>query len=235
MLRLAALLTAALAAAAAPATADWLVTRAGDAIETNGEWRVRGALVVFETADGRLRSLRASEVDLEASRERTDAPVGVEPEPQEPVSRGPVRVITDADLERAISPAPPAAASIEDDGDAADPAVAAPSAAGTGATLEVVDWQDRVDVAANVLEITGTAVNRGSSMITDARLTVQLLGTEGDLLESSRASLAKPVLAPGEQTSFTASFPGSPGYASIEFDVKARGFLIAPKPAPADQ
>jgi hypothetical protein len=57
----------ALAAAAAPAAADWLVLADGGRVETAGPWEVRGGLVVFTLANGTLSSVRASEVDLPAS------------------------------------------------------------------------------------------------------------------------------------------------------------------------
>src|SRR3954449_11180111 len=60
------------AAAYAPARADWLVTREGGRVETKGPWQVKGKLVVFARAgDGSLASLRATEVDLDASAKAT--------------------------------------------------------------------------------------------------------------------------------------------------------------------
>jgi len=68
------LAAAALAAlAAAPASADLLVLRSGVRLETRGAWSERGPLVVFTDAAGALRSMRASEIDLAASREATAA------------------------------------------------------------------------------------------------------------------------------------------------------------------
>ena len=49
----AAVVVAALLAAglfAAPAAADWLVTRDGGRVETKGPWKVKGKLVVFTRA-----------------------------------------------------------------------------------------------------------------------------------------------------------------------------------------
>src|SRR5262245_62955767 len=71
----AAVVTAALLAlaAAAPAAADWLVPRQGNGrVETKGPWQVKGKLVVFTLPDGKLSSLRLSEVDLDASGRATD-------------------------------------------------------------------------------------------------------------------------------------------------------------------
>src|SRR5262249_20199399 len=51
--------------------ADWLVLRSGDQVETRGEWKVEGPKVVFTSTRGVLSSVRASEVDVDASRALT--------------------------------------------------------------------------------------------------------------------------------------------------------------------
>ncbi len=223
MLRLIGLAAILVLTAAAPAAADWLVTTSGEEIETAGEWEVRGALVVFQTPDGRLNSLRASEVDLDASHERTTAPV-VEPEPEpEPTPRGPVLVITDADVAHVAADFEETGEPEAEDGPEAEDSPAA-------SVLEVVRWQDLVDVQANTLQIFGSVANRGESVVTNARVMVRLLDRSGDLLESQRATLGEPAIGPGAMTSFSATFPGSPGFASVEFDVQARGFRVRPAP-----
>ena len=225
-----------LLAVAAPAAADWLVTRSGDEIETAGAWEERGGLVVFTNLDGRLSSLRARDVDLEASRERTDAPPVIEAEPPaEPAHKGPVLVITDADVRHVASDLAsdePASEALETPSGPQDGSETPESAEGT---VEVVSWQDRLNVQANALEVYGTLVNNGSSVVTDANVQVRLLDRDGDLLESRRAALAQRTLSPGGTGSFSATFPGSPGYASIEFEVQSRGFRVRPAPqAPVD-
>lgn len=89
--------------AAATAHADWLVTQAGERIETRGGWEVRGRAVIFTRPNGTLSSLRLSQVDLEASAEATeraaaaaDAADAAPPQPSAP--RQPVRVITTEDV-----------------------------------------------------------------------------------------------------------------------------------------
>ena len=63
---------AALACLAGAALGDWLVTRDGHRIETEGPWRVEGARVLFHSLGGTLHSIELSEIDLEASRRLTE-------------------------------------------------------------------------------------------------------------------------------------------------------------------
>src|SRR5689334_14665868 len=89
-------------AIAAPARADWLVTRDGGRVETRGPWKEKGKLVVFTKADGTLASLRLSEVDLEASRKLTEsAKVQAEKPPAPEPPKKKLAVLTDADFKKA--------------------------------------------------------------------------------------------------------------------------------------
>ncbi len=86
---------------AAASDADWLVTRAGERIETQGGWQVKGRLVIFTQPGGMLSSLRLSEVDLDASREATNAAAEAAARPAAqppPPPRRPARVITTDDI-----------------------------------------------------------------------------------------------------------------------------------------
>lgn len=90
------------------AHADWLVTRDGQRIETQGPWKVQGKLLVFTNAQGQLSSLRASEVDLEASEAATrtaEAPEQPAPEATTTKPRRAPMVITDADIAPSTGPA----------------------------------------------------------------------------------------------------------------------------------
>ena len=86
--------------AAASAHADWLVTRDGERIETQGGWEIRGRMVVFEQHNGTLSSIRLSVVDLDASAEATrKAAAAATPAPEEPAQKRPAKlVITTADV-----------------------------------------------------------------------------------------------------------------------------------------
>ncbi len=87
---------------AATASADWLVTRAGERVETEGGWQVKGRMVVFTQPGGKLSSLRLSEVDLDASREATARAAEAAAQPAAPAAappaRPPARVITTDDV-----------------------------------------------------------------------------------------------------------------------------------------
>jgi hypothetical protein len=92
-------LAAALPAAAA---ADWLVLADGSRLETKGTWETRGAMVVFHLPNGTMSSLRASQVDLDASAALTRriAEEAARPKPTATPApkRAPVAVLTDADF-----------------------------------------------------------------------------------------------------------------------------------------
>lgn len=87
---------------ATAAQADWLVTRAGERIETEGEWKVKGRMVVFTQRGGTLASMRLAEVDLDASREATARAAEAAARPAEPAPapapRRATRVITTDDI-----------------------------------------------------------------------------------------------------------------------------------------
>lgn len=54
-----------------PAAADWLVTREGERIETQGSWKIRGKAIFYTTAEGESARIPRDAVNLEASRRAT--------------------------------------------------------------------------------------------------------------------------------------------------------------------
>ncbi len=86
---------------AGSAAADVLVTRHGQQIQTDGPWEVKGRQILFTSPEGRLSSVRLSEIDLEASELATHPPPEpekvVEPEPA-PEPKEPILVLTDKDI-----------------------------------------------------------------------------------------------------------------------------------------
>lgn len=84
---------------ASAAHGDWLVTRDGHEIETQGPWRVEGSRVLFRSLGGTLHSIELSEVDLELSEELTEA---LRHQPRLVYPRPELRRVEDADGERPI-------------------------------------------------------------------------------------------------------------------------------------
>jgi hypothetical protein len=222
------LVLAALAGAAGPARADWLVTREGARIETRGAWNVKGKLVVFHTAAGKLSSLRVAEVDLDASRRVTEEAVAAEAqadaEPEKPAERRkPVRVITDKDVRQA-SPAPAPAP-----GD--QPEAAAPGTT-SGPVLLVEAWNQARDPEKDHVLINGMLQNTSGSTATDVKLKVLLFDETGTLIATSQAAIDKGALPPGERAAFKAEFPGYFSFATIQFEPKSRSLSTRPADQP---
>lgn len=198
--------------AAAPAAADWLVTRDGSRIETRGPWELKGKLVVFTAANGTLSSLRLSEVDLEASEAATNAakapPPDSEPEPAPPEDKEPVLVITDADVPKARKREPQAPSAAEEgEAEAAEPQVT------------VVSWTEVNEPGSFDVRIFGTLRNDTGEVATDLDVMVRLLSSDGALLSQQPARLQSRNLAPGATTNFRAVFPGVYSFSSVAFEV----------------
>jgi len=85
-LSVSALLVLTLLLTARVAYADWLVTQAGERIETRGGWQIKGRMVVFTGTNGTLQSLRSADIDLDASNAATEeaAAVAAAPPPAPP-------------------------------------------------------------------------------------------------------------------------------------------------------
>lgn len=216
----------ALLVAAGPARADWLVTREGARVETQGAWKVKGKLVVFQTADGKLSSLRVADVDLDASRRVTEEAVAAQAqaaaEPDKPAERRKsVRVITDKDVRQA-SPAPAPGKDQPKEGE--EGGEAAPSAADTtsGPVLLIEAWDQARDPEKDHVLINGTLQNTSISTATDLKLKVLIFDETGTLIATSQAAVAKGALPPGERAAFKAEFPGYFSFATVQFDPKSR-------------
>jgi len=199
--------------AAAPATADWLVTRAGGRVETKGPWQVKGKLVVFtQAADGALASLRLADVDLDASRKATDeakAKAAAPPAPQAPKKK--LAVLTDEKFHKAAATveAKPAAAA----------ATASPAAAATG-PVAVGSWK-RVDTpGGDGIEIQGTLHNETDNLLANAAVEVQLYNEAGDRIATAAGILSAPTLQPRGTVDFRAPFPGVFAFTQVKFEAK---------------
>jgi hypothetical protein len=213
-------------AAAVPAAADWLVTREGGRVETKGPWQVKGKLVVFTLADGKLSSLRLSEVDLDASRRASDeAAAAAQAAPAAP-AQTPKRearvVLTDNDFRRGAPPPSPGAPA---------PAGEEKKEGEAGGTesgkVVVASWERAQGPGGNVV-IHGTLRNEAPDDATGAVVTVLLYDETGKLLVSGDAVLSSTVLPAGQTGSFRAEFPDVFSFAAVKFD--ARGLHVLRKP-----
>ncbi len=191
--------------------ADWLVTRDGTSIETDGPWRVKGRLVVFELPNGTLSSLRLSLVDLEASEKAT---AEAAEEPAEGAGQPPaaVFVITDKDVSHVrIS----AASEMPLTGSGEPEATGEDRDASPREAVEVLSWQDVTGEEGVV--ISGTARNTGDAVAAGLTLTVVLSDREGRVLATSNAQLGASALPSGQSVSFRAAFPGVFAFTAVRF------------------
>lgn len=220
--------------AAGSAGADWLVTREGARVETRGAWNVKGKLVVFQTADGKLSSLRVADVDLDASRRATEEAVAAqaqaEAEPEKPAERRKsVRVITDKDVRQASpAPAPGDPKETPKEGGAAAPA----SDAASGPVLLVQAWNQARDPEKDHVVINGVLQNTSGSLAAELNLKVLLFDDSGTLMATSQAAIAKGALPPGESAAFKAEFPGYFSFATIQFEPRSRSLSSRPAEQP---
>lgn len=210
-------------AVAVPAAADWLVTRDGARVETSGEWREEGRLIVFERTDGTLASIRKSEVDLPASErltremaERAHAPQGEPAEPEAPEAK--IR-LTEKEL-------PPAGRLPADEGDAADDEATAEDA--TTEPLRIASWQEAEGAAEAGTAFTGVVRNAGLQMAIGVRVEATLFDESGTEIATGSAELETTALEPGASSRFRASFPNVFHYVRVE--LRATGTLIDSRP-----
>ncbi|MCG8458631.1 MAG: hypothetical protein MI919_20315 [Holophagales bacterium] len=179
------------------AEADVLVMKDGSRVEIDGPWEVRGRLIRFQLPNGTLGSVRASEVDLEASEAATEEanrpkPDPVQEPPPEPERREPVLVLTDKDIPSA-SFAPTGTVSSRDT---------------TGDPVRVVSWNITPGAEDPVLELTGTIQNYGGSTVEGVQAFVDLIGSGPDGRPDASIHILRellvvePILDPGEVTDF---------------------------------
>jgi hypothetical protein len=219
-------LLALLLLAAAPLSADWLVTREGARVETRGPWKVKGKLVVFTGAGGDLASLRLAEVDLPASERATaeaQAPASPpEPPPAAEAPKKPAAVVTNETLDRAKP-------------QETEPAAAAPASAATpepepSSGPAVIGAWKRAERAGGGVEIVGTVENRGGDIAADAAVTVRLYDEAGGLLATSSALLTSTSIKPRGAVEFRAAFPEVFAFAQARFQVKSWPLDLSPLP-----
>jgi hypothetical protein len=223
---LSSVLALAVLATAGPAAADWLVTKEGAKVETQGPWKVKGKLVVFKTPDGKLASLRVADVDLDASRNATEEAVAAkaqaDAEPAEkpaPERKKSVRTITDKDVRQAGTAAAPGS-----------PEAAAGPTSGPGVVVDT--WSQDRDSQDGHVVISGSLQNASGATAVDMQLKVMLYDESGSLMATSQAALGAQALPPGEKIKFRADFPGYFSFAQIKFDPQGRRLATRPADQP---
>jgi len=220
-----------LALAAVPAAADWLVTREGGRVETRGPWQVKGKLVVFTLADGKLSSLRLAEVDLDASRHATEeaaaaaaaAKAAPDAAAQPAKPREAKVVLTDESFRHAAPPA-----------DAATPGGEKPAGEAALAVeddkdkLAIASWERVADPGDGHVVVTGSVRNDAPDEATGVAVTVLLYDETGKLLVSGEAVMSSTILPAGQSGTFRADFPDIFSFAAAKFE--ARGMHILRRP-----
>ena len=209
------------------AQADVLVTRDGARIETDGPWEVKGRQIVFTLPNGTLSAVRASEIDLEASRAATDY-VPPEPAPAaETVVKQrpePVLVLTNKDIPQAAT---------EDTDEGSDNSDGAKSPRDRE-PVQVVNWK-RADGAGG-LEIRGTLRNTGREIAANISLEVQVKNEKGEIAETASGFLQSRSLVSGQSTTFrvvlteAVNFVGEP-----VFNVSSTGLRLGGASLPPGQ
>lgn len=221
------LVLAVLPLAAAPASADWLVTRAGSRIETKGPWQLKGKVVVFTQSDGSLASLRLAEVDLEASGQATaetqaSASAGAPSTPSAPKKK--LAVLTDATLvhsrkEPANKPADP---KTREDAQPGKPQGA----------VTVANWRRLENVDGDGIEIQGTLQNNTDKIAANVSVEVQLYNEAGEQIATAPGIAGATSIHPNGLTEFRASFPGVFTFADAKFETKGWPLDLSPAPSP---
>jgi hypothetical protein len=221
---------AVLVGTAGPAAADWLVTKEGAKVETQGAWTVKGKLVVFKTPDGKLASLRVADVDLDASRNATEEAVAAEaqaeaePEKAAPERKKSVRVITDKDVRQAGPAAAPGS-----------PEAASAPGPTSGPGVVVDTWKQDRDSEDGHVVINGSLQNASGATAVDLQIQVMLYDESGSLMATSQAAIGAQALPPGEKVKFRADFPGYFSFATLKFEPQGRRLATRPadQPIPA--
>ncbi len=182
-------------------SADVLITRDGARVETKGAWKVEGRQVIFTLPNGTLSAMRASEVDLDASRSAThQASAPAEPPPPPPPPPPPVLVLTNKDLPEVI------------EGAGGSGAPGSPTAPGDREPVQVTSWRQlEVDEG---IEIRGTLQNTAkSTMAASISVSLEVKDEDDEVIGTAVAFLRSETLMPGSSTSFKATLTDVPDFA----------------------
>jgi len=233
--------TAALAllllAAVAPVRADWLVTRAGGRIETQGHWQVKGKLVVFTGTNGALGSLRLADVDLPASETATadakkekDKAAIIAQEPPKPKERKKsVRSLTDADFSHKAADDGTAKAdgAGKDVKDGTAKAKDAESAKDSESLVVVQTWSKENRSEGDGIDLYGTLQNNGKDTATDVVLKVNLVNETNETVGTAEGVLATTSIPASGTTSFRVPFAGVFAFSQARFEVAHKTLTLS--------
>ena len=196
---------------ALPAAADWLVMKDGSRLETRGPWSVEGRRVLFNLPNGTLSTLRASEVDLDASEALTRAKEAesvqaAEAAEMETAAPTPVWTFTNDDIPRAVI--------VQEDLEI-EPLVGA-----EGFALE--DVEEDVDATGENLVVSGTLINDADIPASLVAVRVLIVSpVDGGTLDVASAIVNSTQLLPRSATRFTASFENlAPGLGVVQVEVE---------------
>jgi len=202
------------ALAAGALQADVIVTTEGSVIETSGPWEVRGKMVVFKLQSGQVSSMRAVDVDFEATDRWREALAEEQEQAQEPEAEAETReariVITDKDIshseaqDAAFAAAERSEEAVED-GEAADGEADGSPDLGTSG-VRVTAWDEEEPLDGNGRRVFGTLRNDGNSFATDVSVQVTVYGDDGGIIGTQTATPVRSSLRPGESTTFSVQF-----------------------------
>lgn len=219
------------AAIAAPAAADWVVTRDGARLETRGPWEVRGNMVVFTLPNGTLSSLAVADVDLDKSAEATAAARAPRPAAEREKEPRAVLTIDEDDVGRARR-ARSSAAAVAATEPVPDPAAAGAESGGDGRPrsfhdqLEVTGWDKAERDWLDGVEVVGRLANLNDSTASDISLTVRIFDENGEPLASGNAFLEERSLLGRRSLEFRIPFEGVHDFADVEFEISATEVLL---------
>lgn len=209
--------------AAAPAAADWLVMVDGTRVETDGPWSQRGKLVVFTDTSGNFVSLRLDDVDLEASREATEAAEAAArrpaPAPAPAPRRESVMRLTDEDVGHIDDFEVGAPVEQEPAAETGEQPSEEPAAS---AAVEVAAWERETTPGGDGIMVRATLENPNGDAAVGISVGVTLYDEEGEILATAPGRLAASGLMPGQRTELVATFPGVFDFAAVDFDIDHR-------------
>lgn len=213
-----------------PAAADWLVTKDGTRIETEGPWKVESRLVVFKRPDGTFASMRLSEIDLEASERLTLAMAEAAKRPKEAdrvreERREPVARLTEKELPP-VESLPRETREEPAGGELERPASPAEDGA-EPQPVSVSTWREVTTADDPGLAFVGEISNPTEHVAVGVAVTVTLYDAEDEEIVSTLATLTSDSLPPGKNGAFRATFPGVFYYARADFDVSAELLLTS--------